>query len=143
MADTKRVKHLNNLTEDGVYELFEQFLDDVEESDYKVYPSRSRFAKWLGVSRKEVMEWTAQHPYATKKLSDMTSDTLVEGMLLKKYVTSGALSTLKNICGWQDNPKPTKAQNGKVTATEKQAEKSIEKYIQEKRAESSLRDTIS
>ena len=123
------VEKFESKSEAEVLELFEGYLDEVEANEYTSYPSKSKFAKYLGLSRNEVYSYFSAHPHAKAKMEDMMSDVLVEGMLLKKYVPSGAIFTLKNVCKWQDAPKQSKSQSEKTS--EKERQKLLDEYMQE------------
>ena len=96
--------HIKDKTEQEVFELFEEFLNGIEDEGYKRLPSSSAFARFLGISRIEVIEWEKQHPYAAPKIKSMTADTIAEGTALKKYSANAAKMILKNECDWEENP---------------------------------------
>lgn len=129
MAKLELEKH----SEDEVLSLFEQFIKEVEEGGYKVIPTKSRFADFLGQERCDVMRYFALHQHAEAKMKAMIADTLVEGAMLKKYVPNATMQALKNICGWEDNPKQAKAQASKQESDDKKAKKQLEEYIKEQR----------
>lgn len=127
MAKLELEKH----TEDEVLGLFEQFLKEVEDNEYKTLPTKSRFADFLGQPRREVMRYFALHSHAEAKMKAMIADTLIEGAMLKKYVPNATMHALKNICGWEDNPKQSKAQASKQESDDRKAKRELDEYIKE------------
>ena len=51
--------------------------------------------------------------------------------MLKKYVPNATMHALKNICGWEDNPKQGKAQASKQESDDRKAKRELDEYIKE------------
>ena len=125
-------------TEDEMLELFEDFLDTVETDGFQIIPSKSKFAKQIGVRPTEVYRWCGLHPHADAKMKKMTADTISAGAMLKHYNPSASALALKNWCGWEESPKQDKAQASKDSKAEKKAEQMLDEYINEQRSRSKL-----
>lgn len=128
------MKKLDSYTEDEILELYEKFLDDVEKDEYSYIPTRSKFAKSLGLRPSEVYRWLNLHPHASAKMKAMTADVIASGAMLKHYVPNASALALKNWCGWEDSPKSSKEKDSKTSKDEKDAEKMLDEYIVEKRS---------
>lgn len=126
-------KSLDSYHEDEILELYENFLDQVEEEGYQIIPTRSKFAKSLGVRPSEMYRWLNLHNHASAKMKAMTADVIASGAMLKHYVPNASAMALKNWCGWEDSPKTSKEKDSKSAKAEKDAEKLLDEYIGEKR----------
>ena len=119
------------LTEAEFLEKYEEFLVDIVDSDFARVPTKGNFAKYISVPQKEVIYWYKQHPMCKDVIDQMTADTLLEGMLLKKYQGQAGALALKNLCKWQDNPeKTTKVVQTTQSALfdEKEAQTRVDEY---------------
>jgi len=130
--------HIKDKSAAEVFALYEKFLDDIEDNGYVKLPSASAFARHLGISRVEVIEWEKQHPYDTPKMKEMTADTIAQGTALKKYSTNAAKLVLKNECDWQENPH-NEAQTSSDAKKIKEKEKLLDEYMDEERKKTSFR----
>lgn len=127
------------LTEDEMLEKFEDFLEQVEEDGYQIIPSKSKFAKFMGVRPTEAYRWCGLHPHADAKMKKMTADTISAGAMLKHYNPSASALALKNWCGWEESPKTDKVQASKNQKAEKKAEELLDEYINEQRSRSKIK----
>ena len=118
------------LTEEEYLAKYEEFLIDITDTDFERVPTKANFAKFIGVSQKDVIYWYKQHPACKDVIDQMTADTLLEGMLLKKYTERAGSLALKNLCKWQDNPEKTKVIQPTQNALldEKEAQKRVDEY---------------
>lgn len=130
--------HIKDKTENEVFELFEEFLNGIEDEGYKRLPSSSAFARFLDIPRIEVIEWEKQHPYAAPKIKAMTADTIAEGTALKKYSANAAKMILKNECDWEENPH-VETQTSSDSRKVKEKEKLLDEYMEEERKKTSLK----
>lgn len=129
---------VKELTEDEMLEKFEDFLDKVETDGFNIIPSKSKFAKHMGIRPTEVYRWCSLHPHADAKMKKMTADTISAGAMLKHYNPSASALALKNWCGWEESPKTDKVQASKNQKAEKKAEDMLDEYIKEKRSRSQI-----
>lgn len=117
--------------ESQMLDRFEEFLKNVEDTDYSTVPNLSKFADFLGCKRSEVQRWSKEHKYAADKMKELASDTIASGAMLKKYYATTASLVLKNWCGWEEAPKQT------LTSKEEQREKTatemLNEYIRDER----------
>lgn len=130
--------HIKDRPAREVFELYENFLNGIEDDGYTRLPSASAFARYLGISRVEVIEWEKQHPYDTPKLKAMCADTIAEGTALRKYSANAAKMILKNECDWQENPH-IETQTSTDTRKIKEKERLLDEYMDEARKKTSLK----
>ena len=125
--------NFDKVTEDEVLEQYELFLDCIVADNYKVIPSKKRFAEYLEVRPSKLNHWLLLHPNCEAKMKSMTADVIAEGAMLKKYVPQAAALALKNWCGWEDSPKTTREQVKQQERKEKKAEDALDEYIKEQK----------
>ena len=116
------------MSERDMLEKFELFLKSVEDDEFSLVPSKSKFADFMDKPRMDVHEWCRVHPTADKQMQQMLGDTLAAGAMMKKYAANVANFALKNWCGWEEAPQK-KAQSGKAEAEEKKAEAALAEYM--------------
>lgn len=126
------IKGVKGMSESEMFNLFEQFLKDVESEGYQIVPTLSAFADYIDKSRADVHEWFRTHPTASKQMRDMCADTIASGAMLKKYVPNVTNFALKNWCGWEEAPQK-KGSKSKEVADEKAAAEKLEAYAAERR----------
>lgn len=123
---------IKGMTADEVLKAFEDFLLSVEAGGYKIVPSKSAFADYIGQPRADVHEWCRIHPTEDKQMQAMFADTLASGAMLKKYVSNVANFALKNWCGWEEAPQK-KSQTSKEAEAEESASKLLDEYYKSER----------
>lgn len=119
------------LNEAEYLEKYELFLGDISDREFDIMPTKANFARYLGVPQKEVIYWYKQHPEVKDVIDQMTADTIIEGMCVKKYQAQAGALALKNLCKWQDNPVKTGIKQSNTHSDileEKTAEKRLEEY---------------
>lgn len=127
----KITKYGLKMTEDEFLAKFEEYLESIRNDDYKTFPTKSNFAKWLDVSNTDVIYWCKEHPNTKDVLDQMTADLVIEGMCMKKYQSNAGALALKNLCKWQDNPEKNnkQSQNTRVSIfDEKEAKARVDEY---------------
>ncbi len=123
-------KKLREMSEEDFIANYEKFTDDIIAKGFIEMPSKTNFAAYMDVPKKDVIYWYKQHPQAQDVLNQLTADVIIEGMTKKKYqATSGAFA-LKNWCKWTDSPKQAAgpSDNTKTLMSEKEAEKRIQAF---------------
>lgn len=123
-------KKLREMTEDEFIKNYESFTEEIMANGFLEMPSKTNFASYMGVPKKDVIYWYKQHPQAQDVLNQMTADVIIEGMAKKKYQASSGAFALKNWCKWTDSPKQANAaeDNTKSLMSEKEAEKRIKAF---------------
>ncbi len=123
-------KPINELANEAeVVRAYEEYLQDIVTNEFDVFPSHTRFAKWLGDTPYNVSKYMNEHPYVLPKIKPLIADVLIEGMANKKYLASASKMALKNMCDWEDNPKTESARVAqKQVADEQDAKTRLAQY---------------
>lgn len=119
------------LNEAEYLEKYEAFLVGIADREFDQMPTKSNFARYLGVPQKEVIYWYKQHPEVKDVIDQMTADLIIEGMCLKKYQQNAGALALKNLCKWQDNPEKSVIKQSNTQSElldEKTAKQRVEEY---------------
>ena len=119
------------LNETEYLEKYEEFLTDIADKEFNIMPTKSNFARYLGVPQKEVIYWYKQHPECKDVIDQMTADCIIEGMCTKKYQAQAGALALKNLCKWQDKPEKSVIKQSNTQSEildEKTAKERVEEY---------------
>ena len=81
---------------------FEEYLKTEDANFSKRPPSFSRFADWMNVPRRTIMEYPGKWPKADETVRRMMADILAEHTVVGDYRDAPGIFALKNICGWVD-----------------------------------------
>jgi len=123
-------KKLREMAEEEFIEHYEKYTEDVMSNGFLEMPSKTNFASYMNVPKKDVIYWYKQHPQAQDVLNQMTADVIIEGMAKKKYQASSGAFALKNWCKWTDSPKQESsgADNTKTLMSEKEAKERLKAF---------------
>ncbi|NLA61768.1 MAG: hypothetical protein GX857_00855 [Bacteroidales bacterium] len=81
---------------------WEAFFQEVRDSDFKIFPTKTNFAKRIGTSYSTVMKTFVMYPESFVTINNMLADILVEGVALKYWQSGMIIFSMKNWCGWTD-----------------------------------------
>lgn len=126
---------VEGISESTMIQRFEEFLKGVEAEGYKIVPTVSAFADYIGKPRGDVHQWFRIHKTASDQMKLMCADTIAGGAMLKKYVPNVTNFALKNWCGWEEAPQK-KGKKSRESADEKKAKEALDAYIATERRKS-------
>ena len=92
-------------------ELWEEFCNEIQDTEYTIVPTQTAFCKWLRENYKETDRRTIYNtlnkyfPTIKRDFERVQSDTVAQGAMLGKYQAVMSIFALKNWCGWGDSGK--------------------------------------
>jgi len=99
---------------DELMNLWAGYIDSIVNDDYKVYPTKSGFAKFIGCNYTTVYHSIYDYYNGTKKDFDgLLADTLANGVNAGMYNVTMTIFCLKNWCSWADKQEQTNVDGGK------------------------------
>lgn len=93
--------------------LWEEFCNQIQDSEYSLVPTQTSFCKWLrenykGTDRRTIYNALNKYfPDIKSRFETIQSDVITTGAMLGKYQSTMTIFALKNWCGWGDSGKVT------------------------------------
>ena len=116
-------------------QLFVDFVEYIELSNFDKLPSKREFQKFLHVNKSIDVDYstimtclTEYYPDAKAVVTELQADTLAAGANKQRYNVTAAIFILKNWCLWSDRRETTDIKKTVPIADKAQASKALAEY---------------